>query len=84
MIFVFGNSHAHVFTNTHPATFGMGNKNERFTSLSLGPTIAYNFYEHHYPTMLNWIGQLNIDKDPIIKPNIPNKKLSTLLKLKKK
>ena len=63
MIFVFGNSHAHVFTDTHPATFGMGNKNERFTSLSLGPTIAYNFYEHHYPTMLNWIGHLNINKE---------------------
>jgi hypothetical protein len=63
MIFVFGNSHAHVFTNTHPATFGMGNKNERFTSFSLGPTIAYNFFEHHYPTMLNWIEQLNINKE---------------------
>ena len=63
MIFVFGNSHAHVFTNTHPATFGMGNKNEIFTSLSLGPTIAYNFFEHYYPTMLNWIEQLNIDKE---------------------
>jgi len=26
----------------------------------------------------------SLDKDPIIKPNIPNKKLSTLLKLKRK
>lgn len=63
MIYVFGNSHAHVFTNTHPGVFGVGNHNENFVSLSLGPTIAYNFYEHHYPTMLNWMQQLNIDKE---------------------
>lgn len=63
MIFVFGNSHAHVFTNTHPGVFGIGNYNENFVSLSLGPTIAYNFYEHHYPKMLDWINQLNINKE---------------------
>jgi hypothetical protein len=63
MIFVFGNSHAHVFTDTHPATFGIGKQSEKFISLSLGPTIAYNFYEHHYPTMFNWIQQLNINKE---------------------
>ena len=63
MIFVFGNSHSHVFTDTHPATFGIGKENNFFTSLSLGPTIAYNFFEHHYSTMLNWIGQLNINKE---------------------
>ena len=34
-----------------------------FRTWFLGPVLAYNFYEHHYPTMLNWIGQLNIDKD---------------------
>jgi hypothetical protein len=63
MIFVFGNSHAHVFTNTHPATSGLGNQNDDFTSVSLGPTIAYNFYEHHYLTMLNWINGLNINQE---------------------
>jgi len=63
MIFVFGNSHAHVFTNTHPATLGLGGQNDNFTSVSLGPTIAYNFYEHHYLTMLNWVNRLNINKE---------------------
>jgi len=59
MIYVFGNSHAHFFTDSTPARFGKGeneNENEHFQSFSLGPVIAYNFFEHHYPTM---IGMLN-------------------------
>lgn len=64
MIYTFGNSHSQTFTNSKPGTFGLGeNRTDKFISLSLGPTIAYNFYEHHYPTMLNWIQQLNINKE---------------------
>ena len=64
MIYAFGNSHSHVFTNSSPGTFGVGELNNNyFKSISLGPTIAYNFYEHHYGNMLNWIKTLNINKD---------------------
>lgn len=64
MIYVFGNSHAHLFTNSKPATFGRGeNSNKVFTSYSLGPVIAYNFYEHHYPGMIDIINGIPFDKD---------------------
>lgn len=61
MIYCFGNSHAHFFTNSTPSKFGEGeNKNEHFRSFSLGPVIAYNFFNHHFPTMINWINNLPI------------------------
>lgn len=64
MIYVFGNSHSHLFTNSKPGTYGMGEvKNEYFTSISLGPVIAYNFYDHHYNEVLNWLDKLNINKN---------------------
>jgi hypothetical protein len=64
MIYTFGNSHAHLFTNSQPATYGEGEiKNEWFTSFSLGATIAYNFFENHYPVMLGTIESYNINKD---------------------
>lgn len=59
MIYVFGNSHAHFFTNSTPSRNGEGEfRNEHFRSFSLGPVIAYNFVEHHYPTMIDMINQL--------------------------
>jgi len=61
MIYVFGNSHAHFFTDSTPSRSGEGeNRNEHFCSFSLGPVIAYNFIEHHFPTMINLINQLPI------------------------
>jgi hypothetical protein len=61
MIYVFGNSHAHFFTNSTPSKYGEGeNKNEYFRSFSLGPVIAYNFCEHHFPTMVHQINNLPI------------------------
>lgn len=61
MIYVFGNSHAHFFTNSSPSKFGEGeNKSELFRSFSLGPIIAYNFFEHHFPTMIQWMNELPI------------------------
>ena len=59
MIYVFGNSHAHFFTDSTPARSGEGeNRNEYFRSFSLGPVIAYNFFEHHYPSMINILNGL--------------------------
>ena len=67
MIYVFGNSHAHFFTNSSPSRFGEGeNRNDLFRSFSLGPIIAYNFYEHHFPTMIQWMNQLPITAEDYI------------------
>lgn len=68
MVYVFGNSHSSFFTNSTPSRFGEGeNKNEYFRSFSLGPVIAYNFYEHHFPLMIEWINKLPITgKDYIL------------------
>jgi len=68
MIYVFGNSHAHFFTNSTPAKFGEGeNSNEHFRSFSLGPVIAYNFVAHHLPMMVNLLNSLPITpNDPIL------------------
>ena len=61
MIYVFGNSHAHFFTDSTPAKFGKGEKeNEHFQSFSLGPVIAYNFFEHHYPYMIGMVNGLPV------------------------
>lgn len=53
MIYIFGNSHVNFFTNSHPGT-EKTQTNNIFT-YNLGPTIAYNFYEHHFPAVLNWV-----------------------------
>lgn len=68
MIYVFGNSHAHFFTDSTPSKYREGeNANQYFRSFSLGPVIAYNFYEHHFPQMINWMNQLPItNKDSIL------------------
>lgn len=63
MIYTFGNSHAHVFTGTHPATFGEGNYNTNFKSFSLGATIAYNFYEHHLSKIYDILANTPFDKE---------------------
>ena len=64
MIHVFGNSHAHFFTGSQPGTFGIGEfHNENFKSYSLGPVIAYNFYEHHYPNLKEILLNINFNKD---------------------
>jgi hypothetical protein len=67
MIYIFGNSHAHFFTNSSPSKFGEGEiKSELFRSFSLGPIIAYNFFEHHFPTMISWMNQLPITAEDYI------------------
>lgn len=63
MIYVFGNSHSHFFTGEEPGKSGFGNsRNEHFTSYSLGPVIAYNFMQNHYPTMKNVLSNINFEK----------------------
>jgi len=67
MVFVFGNSHAHFFTNSTPSKFGEGeNKNEYFRSFSLGPVIAYNFIIHYFSTMINMVNQLPITQNDYV------------------
>jgi hypothetical protein len=63
MIYVFGNSHANVFTNTRPGNFGLGKKHSKFISYCLGPVIAYNFFEHHHNKILNVIEELKVSKE---------------------
>jgi hypothetical protein len=63
MIYTFGNSHAHLFTGSNPGTSGFGEiKDDNFTSFSLGPVIAYNFSESHYPKVLDVLDNLKINK----------------------
>ena len=68
MIYVFGNSHAQFFTDSTPSRLGEGeNRTEHFRSFSLGPVIAYNFFEHHYPAMIATMNELPItEKDGIL------------------
>jgi hypothetical protein len=71
MIWVWGNSHAHFFTDSTPSQYGEGEKqNEHFRSFSLGPVIAYNFIVHHFPTMIQWVNQLPITENDYILLNI--------------
>tara|TARA_R100000697_G_scaffold104651_1_gene118190 strand:- start:27 stop:638 length:612 start_codon:yes stop_codon:yes gene_type:complete len=51
MIYSIGNSHAHVFTDSHPNQQGVWCRRDNYNSFSLGPIIAYNFKEHHYDRM---------------------------------
>lgn len=61
MIHTFGNSHVNFFTNSLPQ-----NRNKTildpFISYPLGPTIAYNFYEHYYAKVLDMLNTSIIDK----------------------
>ena len=68
MIYCFGNSHAHFFTDSTPSTVGEGElKSEYCRSFSLGPVIAYNFITNHFPWMINILNSLPIQvNDPII------------------
>jgi len=47
MIHCIGNSHANVFVDAHPANMFNTTYLNNFSSTSIGPVIAYNFYDHH-------------------------------------
>jgi hypothetical protein len=48
-VFVLGNSHANLFSNTAPQVTDKINDTKLFKTCSIGPVIAYNFQEHHLP-----------------------------------
>jgi hypothetical protein len=55
MIHCIGNSHVNNFSNNNYITLQSGFKNDIFTLYHLGATIAYNFYEHHMPKVIDII-----------------------------
>ena len=67
MIYVFGNSHSHFFTNSHPGTLCWGeNKNEYFSSYSgnfhnpnYRHVLAHKFEERFFPYFIQLINQIN-------------------------
>lgn len=66
-IYVFGNSHSPVFSQT-AFTGNIGvrgvSPNGKFITRTLGDTIAYNFYEHHYPRLVSFLeSETEFDKD---------------------
>jgi len=64
MIYVFGNSHAHVFTDSEPGLPGFDLQSDlNFKSYSLGPVIAYNFHINHYKRLLTVLNNINFDKN---------------------
>ena len=66
MIYVFGNSHANTFTNTSPGLIDTWSSDEKFSSFSLGPIIAYNFKDHHYPKVLSILRNMSLKEDDYI------------------
>ena len=63
-----GNSHAQVFSGQKtmiPEWPTLHNLDQYpfFKTYRLGPTIAYNFYEHHFPKVLEILETIQIDKE---------------------
>lgn len=69
---VIGNSHVSIFSGSSKILPQYPHKsihivdNIEFHSYHIGPTIAYNFFEHHYPKVLNIIQQNIHDKNDFI------------------
>lgn len=62
MIHVIGNSHVNTFSNEEFLTRNF--KNKYFSSFYLGPVIAYNFLEHHYLKLEDYlINNVNKKRD---------------------
>jgi len=59
-IYCIGNSHVNIFRGID-TVFGDDNI-DLFTTHHIGPTVAYNFYENHYPKVLEYLSCANIDK----------------------
>ena len=58
-IFCIGNSHVNIFRGVDQI-WG-DDKIEIFTTMHLGPTIAYHFYEHHYPRVLEYLSSTHFN-----------------------
>jgi len=61
MIYCIGNSHANFFTGTDPPSRYKGERGQ-FVSKSIGPIIAYNFKNNHFPKVIDFLEWENIDK----------------------
>lgn len=48
MLLTIGNSHAHFFTGQAPGESFGKHPTKNIISYSIGPVVAYNFYEHHH------------------------------------
>lgn len=59
-IYCIGNSHVNIFRGLD-SVWGKDSISI-FKTHYLGPTIAYNFYEHHYNQVLEYLNTSNIDK----------------------
>lgn len=57
MIHCFGNSHINTFSNCDVMSYVANN--DVFKLYHLGPTIAYNFFEHHYPNVVSLLHNIN-------------------------
>ncbi len=65
MIYLFGNSHVNFFTKKSPG-YKKPSSFEYFHSIPLGPIIAYNFFDHHYPKVLNFLSSNQLTNDDYI------------------
>lgn len=65
-IFCIGNSHVNIFRGVD-SVFS-NDEIDMFTTMYLGPTIAYNFYENHYPKVLEYLSStiINIKEDYVM------------------
>lgn len=61
MIHCFGNSHINTFSNCDNMSYI--SNNDTFKLYHLGPTIAYNFFEHHYPNVVSMLHNINVKTD---------------------
>lgn len=59
-IFCIGNSHVNIFRGVDKVF--SDDEIEMFTTKHLGATIAYHFYEHHYPKVLEYLSSATINK----------------------
>jgi hypothetical protein len=60
MIYIIGNSHINNFSGDTKLNYGGPPLDPKFEFYYLGATIAYNFFEHHYPKSLQFLK----NKDP--------------------
>ncbi len=70
-IHVIGNSHVSIFSGSssilpqypHKSIYCVPDTSIEFHVYHIGPTIAYNFYEHHYPKVLDIVFNNVINKE---------------------
>lgn len=66
MIHCIGNSHANMFTGSHPAKMHETTYGKQFSSTSIGPVIAYNFTEHHESKCLDVLSKIYKSGDMVM------------------